>query len=455
MNKPTVHATPSVALVGRKNVGKSSLFNRLIEDKQALVSPIPGTTRDVNVGFARWRGQMLTLLDTGGLDIAKKDVIEVNVKRQALRAAEKAHVIIFVVDAKTGPLSTDLELARELRRVKRPVILVVNKADTPARRAAVGNEWKKLGFGAPVTVSAANGGGTGDLLDRVFEELKKIELPLDKLTPDLTITFLGRPNVGKSSLLNALCGEERVIVSEIPHTTREPQDTLLFYGDKKILVVDTAGIRKHARIDEGLEKESVEKSLEKLKESDVIILVLDAADALAGQDKHLAGMAEASGKGVIVVMNKWDKIGGKKSGTIEDYKRSIAVHFPFLEWVPILFTSALTGQRVDGLLDLALQVKTNRERQISAEDLDKFGDTVIKPYVTSRTPHHRDALGSKKRHPKVYGIRQTGVSPTEFTLVVKDKTVLDKSYLRWVENRLREKWDFRGVPIFVKSREIE
>lgn len=455
MPKLTVHATPSIALVGRKNVGKSSLFNRLIEAKQALVSDIPGTTRDVNIGHARWRGRLLTVLDTGGLDIIKKDQIEVNVKRQALRAAEKAHAIVFVVDAGTGPLSTDLELARELRKAKRPVILAVNKADTPSSRANVGDEWKRLGFGAPVAVSAVSGGGTGDLLDRVFKELDESGLPLDRVEPDLTLTFLGRPNVGKSSLLNALCGEERVIVSEVPHTTREPQDTLLFYGDKKILVVDTAGIRKHAHIGPGLEHESVDKSLVALKNTDVIVLVLDAAEELGAQDKHLAGLAEASGKGLIVVMNKWDRIGGKHAGTIEDYKRALAVHLPFLEWAPVVFTSALTGQRVEGLLDLALQVKANRERQLTVEELDQFADTVIKPYVVSRTPKHPDWMGVKKKHPKVYGLRQTGIEPTEFTLVINDRTTLDKSYLRWIENRLRERWDFRGVPVFVKSREIE
>jgi len=224
--RPKVHATPSVALVGRKNVGKSSLFNRLIEREQAIVSDVPGTTRDVGIGTCLWRGQLLTLLDTGGLDIVKQDQIEVNVRKQALRAAQKSHLIVFVADGQTGPLSTDVVLAKELRKSGRPVVLAVNKTDNPTQRRHMSETWKKLGFGAPIPVSAVNGGGTGDLLDRVWAELEKIELPLDKIEPEATIAIIGRPNVGKSSLLNALTGEERVIVSEIPHTTREPRQPI-------------------------------------------------------------------------------------------------------------------------------------------------------------------------------------------------------------------------------------
>lgn len=455
MARPIVHATPSVALVGRKNVGKSRLFNRLIEKKQALVSDIPGTTRDVNVGNALWRGRMLTILDTGGLDIVKKDEIEVNVRKQAMRAAEKAHAILFVVDGETGLLSTDLQLAKELRKVKRPVILVVNKVDTPGRRAAVSDEWKKLGFGAPVAVSAVNGGGTGDLLDLAFKKLDEEKLPLDNIKPDLIVTFLGKPNVGKSSLLNAICGEERVIVSDVPHTTREPQDTILFYDGKAIMVVDTAGIRKHAKIPEGLEEESVEKSLKALEDTDVAIVVLDVTDEINAQDKHLAGLAEASGKAVIIVMNKWDKVGNKATDTVEEYKRSIARQLPFLDWAPVVFTAAIIGQRVPGLLDLALQLKKNREQRIPIEELDEFVAKTVQPFVNMRTPHHRDALGSKKKHPKIFGLRQTESIPPGFQVIVKDKGVLDRSYLHWIENRMRERWDFRGTPVFIRARELE
>jgi GTP-binding protein len=453
--RPVVHATPSIALVGRKNVGKSSLFNRLIERKQAIVSNIPGTTRDVGIGTCLWRGQLLTILDTGGLDIVKRDEIEVNVRKQALRAAQKSHLIVFVVDAQTGPLSTDLLLAKELRKVGPPVILAVNKSDNPNLRVGVSDEWRKLGFGEPVAVSAVNGGGSGDLLDRVFEELKKIELPLEKVEPELIITMLGRPNVGKSSLLNAMIGEERVIVSEIPHTTREPQDTLLFYGGRPILIVDTAGIRKRAKIGPGLEMVSVEKSMVALKQTDVALLILDVTDDVSSQDSHLAGLADDSGKGIIVVLNKWDLVGGKTEKTSNDFKERYQKALPFLAWAPIVFTSAISGQRVQNLLDLALKVRENRERVVSEDELDEFIDEVIKPYVKKRTPHRKDALGTKKKHPHIYGLRQTATAPPTFSLIVKDKAVVDFSYLRFIENRMRDRFEFEGTPLRVHAREIQ
>jgi len=451
----TVHATPSVALVGRKNVGKSSLFNRLIEAKQALVSDIPGTTRDVGVGTALWRGQLLTLLDTGGLDIIKKDEIEVNVRKQALRAAKKAHVIVFVGDAQTGPLSTDILLAKELRKAGKPVVLVVNKADSASARRETGDQWKKLGFGSPIAVSAATGGGTGDLLDRVFEVLEAEKLPLEDIEPLATIAMLGRPNVGKSSLLNALIGEERVIVSEIPHTTREPQDTLLFYDDKPILVVDTAGIRKRAHIERGLESASVDKSLVALKRADVVFLVLDVSFGIGAQDQHLAGLAIESGKGVVLVVNKWDTLSSKTTKTGDEMRADILEQLPFLTWAPFAFVSAKTGTRVHTLLDIALRVKAARERVLTEDELDDFNAKIVKPYLESRISHKKTAMGVKRKHAHVYGIRQTQSAPPKFMMVVKDKNFTDPSLTRFVENRLREYFDLVGTPVTVSYREIE
>jgi GTP-binding protein len=450
-----IHATPSVALVGRKNVGKSSLFNRLIEARQALVSDIPGTTRDVGIGTAVWRGQMLTILDTGGLDIIKKDEIEVNVRKQALRAAKKAHVIVFVGDAQTGPLSTDILLAKELRKAGKPVVLAVNKADSASIRREIGNEWKKLGLGEPIAISAANGGGTGDLLDMVFEALKGEELPLDDIEPMATIAMLGRPNVGKSSLLNALIGEERVIVSEVPHTTREPQDTLLFYQDSPILVVDTAGIRKRANIERGLESASVDKSLEAIKRADVVFLVLDVSAGISAQDQHLAGLAVESGKGIVLVVNKWDTISGKNTKTGDDVRADILDQLPFLTWVPFAFVSAKTGTRVHTLLDMALRVKAARERVLTEDELDSFVKKTVKPYLESRISRHQTYMGLKRRHAHVYGIRQTHSAPPKFMMVVKDKNFTDPSLTRFVENRLREHFDLVGTPVTVNYREIE
>lgn len=455
MPKLTVHATPAVALVGRKNVGKSSLFNRLIEENRAIVSDVPGTTRDVGIGMARWRGQLLTLLDTGGLDVIKQDEIERNVRKQALRAAKKAHVVVFVGDAKTGPLSTDVTLAKELRKSGKPVVLAVNKADRAEERRMIGDEWKRLGLGAPTAVSATTGGGTGDLLDRVFEELGKTNLPLEEVEPEATIALLGRPNVGKSSLLNAMIGEERVIVSEIPHTTREPQDTLLWYDGKPILVVDTAGIRKRAHVEKGLESASVAKSLVAVKRADVVFLVLDAGSEPTTQDGHLAGLALESGKGVVVVLNKWDLLGGKSTKTGDERKEFFLSAMPYLSWAPVAFVSAKTGMRVHTLLDLALRVKKARERELTAEELDEFTARVVKPYLESRVSHKKTHMGLKRRHTFVYGIRQTRTKPPTFMAIVKDKDFTDANITRFIENRLRERFDLIGTPVKVSYREIE
>lgn len=450
-----LHTTPSVALVGRKNVGKSSLFNRLIEAKQALVSNVPGTTRDVGVGTSLWRGQLITLLDTGGLDIVKKDEMELNVRKQALRAAKKAHVIVFVGDAQTGPLSTDVVLAKELRKAGKPVVLVVNKADSAAQRRETGDNWKKLGFGSPIAVSAATGGGTGDMLDRIFEVLKDEELPLDNVEPMATIAMLGRPNVGKSSLLNALIGEERVIVSEVPHTTREPQDTLLFYNDQPILVVDTAGIRKRASIEEGLEEASVDKSLVAIKRADVVFLVLDVSAGISGQDQHLAGLAVESGKGIVLVINKWDTLTAKTTKTGDEMRADILAELPFLTWAPFAFVSAKLGTRVHTLLDIALKVKASRERIITEDELDEFTEKVVKPYLASRISHNKTAMGIKRKHAHAFGIRQTHSAPPKFMMIVRDKNFTDPSLTRFVENRLREYFDMVGTPVTVSYREIE
>ena len=455
MGKLTVHATPSVAIVGRKNVGKSSLFNRLIEEKKALVSDVPGTTRDVAVGYVNWRGKMLTLLDTGGLDVIKQDEIEVNVRKQALRAANKSHLIIFVVDAEVGPVGSDMILARELRKAGKPVVLAVNKADSPRKRRKYEGEWKKLGWGEPVILSAATGSGTGDLLEQVFDKLEKINIPLDKVEPELVLTLLGRPNVGKSSILNAITGEDRVIVSEVAHTTREPQDTILFYNDMPILVVDTAGIRKRAKVGRGLEKMGVTKSIRALKDSDVAFLIMDVTEEVGTQDRHLAGLAADSGKSIVLVLNKWDLIPNKESATPETYIDYYTAQFPFLTWAPMIFTSAKSGQRIHGLLDLAVKLKRNRERRVTEEELDEFVEKVIKPFVDERKPKRKNKRGGNKRHPHVYGIRQTRTAPPEFVVVAKNVDTLNYSYKRFIENRLREQFDFEGTPVKVHARAIE
>jgi GTP-binding protein len=308
---------PIVAIVGRANVGKSTLFNRIIEEPKALVSPIPGTTRDIQTAETNWRDKTFTLSDTGGLDVDHKEEIETKVRVQAEKAIEKARVIIFVVDVRDGLMPQDRVLAESLKRGKKPVIFVANKVDSAGLRAvAADREWLKLGFGAPHTISATTGIGVGDLLDVVAGQLEKPGREREE--PTVKIAMIGRPNVGKSSLLNAILGEERFITSATPHTTREPVDTLIYYTPDPetkvpILLIDTAGIRRRARVEKGLESAGVRRSLEMVRRTDVILFVVDLSEPVTAQDKNLASLIAEERKALIVIANKWDLIRDKKT----------------------------------------------------------------------------------------------------------------------------------------------
>ncbi len=446
--------TPVVAIVGRTNVGKSTLFNRLLEARKALTSPLAGTTRDANYGHFHWRGQTLTAVDTAGLDLTADTATEESLKRQAQAAMLKADIIIFVVDINDGVMPQDRALARHLQRSGKKVILAANKADGPKiRRLADSPDWLKLGFGEPQPISAANGSGVGDLLDLVADEVKRQKLDSKPLPDvDVKIAVIGRPNVGKSTLLNALAGEERVIVSEVPHTTTEPQDTLLTFEDaegseKHALIVDTVGIRKHARIERGLEELGVRMSLAELREADVAFLVIDAAQGADLQEKKLSSLIEESRLGVLLVINKWDLASERKLGPADEYRRYLQARFPFLDWAPLAFISAKTGSHVNRLLNYALDIDAQRRREIPQADLDAFIEKLKKI-------HHASFRRGEKR-PKVYGMTQTGTKPPVFTLVVQDKETLHPNFLRFVERRLREEFGFTGTAIKILGREIE
>ncbi len=437
-----------MALVGRTNVGKSTLFNRLIEESKAIVSSVAGTTRDRNFGTCRWAGRVLTIVDTGGLDVANKDVIEKNVIAQAKKAIAEADVILFVVDAVSGPLPQERDLSRELFQSKKPVILVANKADNPrVRRRITKDSWERLARGVPHAVSATNGSGIGDLLDVVVAKIKETEtVPTE---PPIAIAIVGKPNVGKSTLTNALLGEDRVIVSPIAGTTREPQDTLVLYDGKPFLLIDTVGLRKRANIEPGLEKVGVRKTLGVIERADVIFFVVDLTEELGSQDRHIARLVEESGKAVVIVGNKWDAIGKKDAKALARREEQLRTEeLQGIDYALVRVISAERGQRVDALFQDALTAKAHWEFEINDKWLDAF---------FRKTIAHEKKFGGVK-HPYIYKLRQSGTQPPTFHLTIKAKReegALPEAYLRFFERRMREMWDFTGTPVRIVAKHIE
>ncbi len=437
---------PKIAIIGRANVGKSTLFNRLVERQAALVSKIPGTTRDRNEADCLWRGQVIRLIDTGGLDVDFKDEIEAGIAKQARIAMKEADVIVFMVDMKAGLMPLDRELADELTKSKKPVLVVGNKIDAVRGKL---EEWQ-WPLPQPFHISAARGTGSGDLLDQIYDELKKIKKsPIDIVeATDTRVAVIGKPNVGKSSLINKILGEERFIVSDIAHTTREPNDTLVEIDDKRYILIDTAGIRKLAKVKKSnkLESASVRKSLGVLRDSDVALFVVDVSKKLTSQDKALAGLIIDAKVGTIIVANKWDLIEDKDTKTMKEFTLKLHKDFPFFTWAPVIFTSALTGQRVKKVFDLIDQVQKARYTEITQEDLDEF--------LLKATRKQKPLRGKGTAHPKILGIKQTKIAPPCFQITLKGKWVesLNKSYLRYLENQLRSEFDLTGTPVTVRVR---
>lgn len=447
---------PTIAIIGRTNVGKSTLFNRLLERPKALVSPVAGTTRDRNYGRALWRGEEFILVDTGGLeDLAAEKILSREIKKQVDIAIGKADLIFFLVDLKEGLLPQDVKIAKLLKKLAKPSILVGNKADNAAARAnAEGDEWLRLGFGKPLAVSAVTGSGTGDLLDAAFAKEKTIKIkkaaPAIPLAPPIKVAIVGKPNVGKSSLLNALLGEERVLVTEIPFTTREPQDTLLVYKEQPLLLIDTVGIRKKAKIEPGLEKIGVKRSIAAIERADVALFVTEVHEPLTAQDKHLAELILEKNASLIILANKWDLIEEKDVQTMNRFTDYYRRFFPYLTWAPILFISAKTGEKVKKILDLILQIKQEREKVLSPEELDQFlKETLHK---------HRITIHRKKRisqRPKIVGLEQKSTGPPQFNLVTTSKEPLPEAFIKFIEKRLRERFGFVGTPIKLEVRQIK
>ena len=433
---------PIVALVGRPNVGKSTLFNRLIGERLAIVEDLPGTTRDRLYGEAEWAGVPFIVVDTGGLADDPTDNILTSIRAQAEVAMDEADVIVFLVDAVTGLTASDSEVADRLRRAKKPVVVAVNKADNPARRQdAV--EFFELGLDEPVPISALHGTGTGDLLDRVVENLPVT--PEEEEDETIKIAIVGRPNVGKSSLLNRLLGEERSIVSDIPGTTRDAIDTQIRYEEQDITLIDTAGIRRRGRIEQGIEKYSVLRSMRAIQRADVSLLLLDAPEGITAQDAHVAGYILEEGKSVVVIVNKWDLL-EKDNSTLNEYAAKVRRELNFLDYVPVLFISAKTGQRVNQVLPTALSVYEARFQRIATAELNRL--------LRDATSHHAPPTKSGQRLKFYYGA-QVAVDPPRFVFFVNDHRLVHFTYERYLENLLRERYIFEGTPIRITFRTRE
>lgn len=451
---------PVVALVGRPNVGKSTLFNRLAEERLAVVDDVPGTTRDRLVTEAEWGGVVFDIVDTGGIDpgqtttgrhqqplsIGSADFIE-QIRAQAEIAIREADAVLFVTDAESGVTPADQEVAHILRRSQRevegklwpPIFLVVNKADSTNRRAQA-VQFYELGMGDPYPISAVHGTGTGDLLDDLVRSFQSPAV--DDQDDSVKIAIVGKPNVGKSSLLNRLLGEERAIVSPIPGTTRDAIDTYLTYNDIPVTLIDTAGIRRRGRIEPGVEKFSVLRSLRAIERADVSLLVVDATTGLTSQDAHIAGFVLDAWKSAVVIVNKWDAV-EKDTYTMTDFTQKIRQDLNFMDYVPILFISAKTGKRVEQVLPTALRVQEERLVRLSTSQLNQ---------ILQNAQDQHPAPSHAGRQLKIYYGTQVRSDPPTFLLYVNDPSLAHFSYLRFLENQLRQHYPFTGTPIRLVMR---
>jgi GTP-binding protein len=430
---------PIVAIVGRPNVGKSTLFNRVVGERLAITHEVPGTTRDRLYAEAEWGGVSFVLVDTGGLDLVSDDGIMAHVRAQAQTAIAEADVILFLADVKDGLTASDEEVAQVLRRTAKPVLVVVNKADNQAlREAAV--EFYALGLGELYPISALHGTGTGDLLDQVVaafpaeEEEEELEV--------VKIAIVGRPNVGKSSLLNRILGQDRSIVHETPGTTRDAIDTQIEWEGEPLVLIDTAGIRRKGRVQRGVEKYSVLRALRAIDRADVVLLLVDATEGATAQDAHIAGYILEEAKSVVVVVNKWDLV-EKNTYTMLVYMEHIRTVLRFLDYVPVLFVSALTGQRVDQVLPTTLRVQEERLIRIPTAELNR----VLQEAVARHAPPSKAG-----KRLKFYYVTQAAVDPPTFLFFVNDPRLVHFSYERYLENRLREHYGFLGTPLRLSFR---
>lgn len=435
-------ALPIVAVVGRPNVGKSTLFNKLVGKRLSIVEDTPGVTRDRIYSECEWRGRKFMVVDTGGIEPSSDDVILSQMRRQAELAIQKADVIVFLTDLRTGVTADDYEVARMLRKSGKPIVLCVNKCDSIGEPPAEFYEFYSLGLGDPVAISAAHGHGSGDMLDEVFKYFPEND---DEEYDEeyIKVAVIGKPNVGKSSLINRIAGEERVIVSDIAGTTRDATDTVIENEHGKYVFIDTAGIRRKSKVLEKIEHYSVLRAYMAVDRSDVCVIILDATVGFTEQDSKVAGYAHEQGKACIVAINKWDAV-EKTTGTMDEFTNKLKEDFSFMSYVPFIFISAKTGQRVEKLFDMINDVNRQNSMRVSTGMLND-----VLSYATTRVQPPSD----KGRRLKIYYMTQPSTKPPTFVVFVNRSDLFHFSYQRYLENQIRQTFGLTGTPVRFITRE--
>lgn len=432
---------PAVAVVGRPNVGKSTFFNRVLGQRLAIVEDVPGVTRDRNFARAEWAGRPFYLVDTGGIETDTDEPMAVAIRQQVLAAIEEADVLVFMVDGKVGVHPMDERIAEMLRRSGRPVVLVVNKMDRIPEDTSHLDFWT-LGLGEPLPVSSMSGKGSGDVLDAIVAHFPDAPAEVQEDDGVLHVAVIGKPNVGKSSFINRLLGEERMVVSDVAGTTRDSVDTPMRYHGRTLVFIDTAGLRRQARIDEKLEYYSALRTARAIERADVCLLLIDSTEEIHAQDLKIADRAWEAGCGLIVVANKWDLV-EKDANTAVAFERHLRERSRSLRHVPVLFTSALTGQRVHKALELVLEVAAERSRRISTSEVN---DVVAELAQRQPPPHYRGQTV------KLLYATQVDASPPTFVVFTNQPKGIPEHYVRYLDNGFRERWGFTGTPIRIRIR---
>ncbi len=433
---------PMVAIIGKPNVGKSTFFNYIVGQRLSIVEDTPGVTRDRIYADSNWRGRDFTLIDTGGIEPELEDVIHVGMREQANIAINIADVIVFVTDIKQGITASDQEIAIMLRKSKKPIVLVCNKADNFGKPDPNLYEFYNLGLGNPYPVSSTNALGIGDVLDAIYEHFPEKE-ENESDSEIINVAIIGKPNVGKSSLVNRILGENRVIVSNIAGTTRDAIDSYFENETGKYNFIDTAGIRRKSKVEENIEKYSVMRSLLAIERADICLLLIDATEGVTDQDTKIAGEAHEAGKGIIIVVNKWDEV-EKETGTLEKYKKEVYNRLSYLTYAPIIFISAKTGQRVDKLFNMIKRVANNNAMRIPTATLNQ----VINEAIAVVQPPT-----DKGRRLKILYATQVQTKPPTFVIFVNNKELFHFSYERYLVNQIRSNFDLEGTPVRIISRE--